>query len=94
MKQKRFIHVGFSFDGSEPPISEIEKAFNKASDWLRYESHCWILHTAADMVVWQDRIRKIPGLPKNTSFLLIEFSKTGGYMEKWVWDWLKERSDK
>jgi hypothetical protein len=91
MKSKRFVHIGFNFEGGDPPVLEMEKTFNKAGDWIRYDAHCWILYTALDLNVWRDRIRKIPGM-EEASFMLVEFDKSAGWMEKWIWEWIEERS--
>ena len=86
---KRFVHVGFSFTG-EPPIDAIEKVFDKAVDWMRYDSHCWILYTALPLNRWRNRLRTIPELSNDSSFLLTESDSHSGYQQTWVWDWFKE----
>lgn len=90
---KRFVHVGFSFTG-KPPLDAIQQAFDKADDWMRYDSHCWILYTGLSSETWRNRLHKIPGLDEDASFLLVEFDKYVGYQQEWVWDWLqKDRSE-
>ncbi len=96
MSRKRFVHIGFNFEGQTPPITELEKTFNRAIDWLRYDSTGWILYTALPLDTWRDRIRNTPGIAQNVGFLLTEFEDSAsysGYMQNWIWDWLsKDRS--
>jgi hypothetical protein len=87
---KRFLHVGFNFEGTIPPINEMEKTFNLASDWIRYNLTGWVLYTGASMEVWRDRIHNIEGMDKNISFLIVEFDQFSGYQEEWVWEWLQK----
>ena len=88
----RFIHMGLSFKKKPPPNDELEKLFNKALDWLRYDWHCWIIYTSTDIEIWRDRILKVPGLKASNSFFLCAFDAKSyaGYMHQWVWDWLKK----
>jgi hypothetical protein len=90
MTARRFVHVGFNFGESKPPLSELEKLFNGAQDWMRYRDTCWILRTGRKLDDWRDRIRKT--VSPETSFLLVEFDHRAdaGYMQQWVWDWLNK----
>ena len=91
----RFVHVGFDFTTASPPIAALEATFKKARDWLRYDSHCWILYTSTDLDTWRDRIKNTTGIVNEDSFFLCEFTETSGYMNEWVWKWLaKDRSQK
>ena len=85
----RFVHVGFNVGGAVP-VTALEKVFDKASDWIRYNSHCWILYTRTDLDTWRDRIRKLPQIKDTDSFLLCEINVNvrSGYMEEKVWEWL------
>ena len=87
----RFVHVGLNFSaGGAPPADELEKIFNTAQDWVRYDMHCWLLYTTTELDVWRDRIRKSPAIKEKDSFFLCEFElgKHSGYQTKMVWDWL------
>jgi hypothetical protein len=88
----RFVHIGFSFTGTEPPIKALGETFNNALDWVRYDHHCWILYTTTELDTWRDRIRNTPGVLPGDSFFLTEFQpgKHSGYMHEWVWTWLSK----
>lgn len=92
-KSGYFIHIGFNFTG-EVPVKALEKLFDSALDWLRYDTHCWLLYTTTDLDTWRDRIRKTPGILPADSFFLCEFRLTdySGYMHEMVWEWLKKRT--
>lgn len=90
----RFVHVGFSFrSGILPPATELEKVFGSAGDWLRYDLHCWILHTAVPLDELRERIRKSPVLSEADSFFLCEFEPTkySGYQNSMVWEWIQQK---
>jgi hypothetical protein len=88
----KLIHVGFNFTGI-PPVGALEKVFAGAIDWLRYDYRCWILYTTTDLDTWRDRIRKVPGLGAKDSFFLCEIADYSGYMNTWVWQWLRNKRD-
>jgi hypothetical protein len=85
----RFVHVGFRFNGPEP-IEQLEKTFGSALNWLRYDTHCWIIHTTTDLDTWRDRIRNTPGVLEEDMFFLAEFTAHSGYMDQTSWDWIKK----
>jgi hypothetical protein len=87
----RFVHVGFSF-AEAPPVTELEKLFSKALDWVRYDAHCWILYSNTELETWRDRIRNLPSIKGSDSFFLCEFDRGGysGYQHKLVWDFLNK----
>jgi len=93
MKQKRFVHVGFNFEDSAPPTKQLEAAFDKASDWLRYGTQNWILYTGLELDEWRDRIYKIKGIgDKDVSILLVDFGETySGYLSDSEWKWLNKK---
>ena len=93
--RKRYVHIGFNYEDATAPIDELEKTFNKAVDWLRYDAHCWILYTGLELDVWRDRIRNTKGITENTGFVLTEFNaeRTSGWVEEWIWDWLTKKRD-
>ena len=87
----RFVHVGFSVSG-KLPVASLDKLFAKALDWIRYDTHCWILYTTTDLDTWRDRIRALPGIKSSDGFLLLEVdvSQRSGYLPKLVWEWLQK----
>jgi hypothetical protein len=98
MAARRFVHVGFCFKGDatrQLPIDALEELFGKARDWMRYDFHCWILYTSADLSVWRDRIKKVPGIEPSDNFFLCEFAanRYAGYQQKWFWEWLRKERD-
>ena len=78
----RFIHIGIGTSG-EIPVEALERLFQTALDWMRYDSHCWILYSNTELEIWRDRIRKIEGMKAGTSYMLCEFdaSQTSGYLK-------------
>jgi hypothetical protein len=84
----RFVHVGFSFSGQEPPAAELEAIFSTAMDWVRYDVHCWILYTTTELETWRDKIRSSPAIKAQDSFFLCDFTAYSGYQHKLVWDFL------
>jgi hypothetical protein len=92
MASAKFIHIGFIFTGP-PPIEALEKVFQGALDWLRYEPHCWIIYTTTDIDTWRNRIHNTAGIQTLDSFFMCEFERNSVYMHQWVWDWVgKDRS--
>jgi len=99
MNEMRFLHLGVRFEDSSAPNREaIEAVLNKAKDWFRYASNCWIIYTTKDAQTWSDRLRKVPGMEGHTSFLICEMSlgrkeKRAGWLPKEAWDWIdKDRT--
>lgn len=91
----RFVHVGFNFTKSSPPVSELEQLFNKAKDWMRYSECCWILYTHLRLETWRDRIRRCKGIADSDSFFLcvVHPNEYTGYLQEDTWEWIhKERS--
>ncbi len=99
----RFVHIGFNLQDQAPSNKDLEGIFNTAIDWLRYDSHCWILYTTTELDTWRDRIRKVfdakaeailPGepKPKTPTFLLFEIdvNERSGWAYQWIWDWLSK----
>ena len=97
MAHARFVHVGLHYNGPVP-IQKLEETFNKARDWFRYDTHCWVLYTSVDLNTWRERLRTIDELKSGGFFFLCEFApKSGsgyaGFMGQDFWDWLqKDRS--
>jgi hypothetical protein len=91
----RFVHVGFSFSSGTPSTDELEKTFNLALDWVRYDTHCWILYTSTELDTWRDRIRNVSIIKPTDSFFLCEFErgKYSGYQHKVVWDFMAKQRE-
>ena len=88
----RFVHVGIA--STVPTVEALEKTFNKALDWVRYSSNCWILYTATGLDTWRDLIRNTPGVKSENSFFLCEFTQYSGYQQRVVWDFLRKHQKK
>ncbi len=89
----RFVHVGIHC-GGPVPVERLEKRFETAIDWVRYDPSCWILYTTTELNTWRERIKDIIG-PGNYVFLCVfdatEAGETyAGFMKKSVWDWLSQ----
>ena len=85
----KFVHVAFNFEGTDPPIKELEGLFSAALDWVRYGNESWILYTTTELDTWRDRIRATKAVPGEVSFLLVEFGDYySGYLHDWIWEWL------
>lgn len=87
----RFVHIGLSFSGAAP-VAELENVFNLALDWVRYDTHCWILYSNTELDTWRDRIKKIAAV--STSFLCeferVSGTKYSGYQREAVWNFLNK----
>lgn len=84
----RFVHVGIGV--LIPPVEQLEKMFGNAMDWLRYDSHCWIIYTSTELDIWRDRIRTVVA---SGSFFLCEFEAGAysGYPKPDAWKWLQKQ---
>jgi hypothetical protein len=73
-------------------ISQIEDVFNKAAYWMRYATNCWVLYTTLDLGTWRDRVRAIPGMEKESVFV-IEFDpdEASGWLPEWMWKEFNKR---
>ncbi len=84
----RFIHITFEL---VQPTAALEKTFSAAHDWIRVNSHMWILYSNTDLDTWRDRIRRTPGIiMESNGFFLSEFEagKYSGYQNDATWAWL------
>lgn len=86
----RFIHIGFKFSGVVPPMADLEKVFNLALDWIRFDTHCWIVYSNTELDTWRDRIRNIDSIGASDAFFLTEFNSYSGYQTKDVWEFLQK----
>jgi hypothetical protein len=90
-----FLHLGVRFGDSDTPSrKDIERVLNGAKDWYRYAPNCWLIYTGKDAETWGKRIKAIPGMEEDTSFLLCEISldsdKRYGWLADRVWQWIKK----
>jgi hypothetical protein len=86
-----FLHLGVRFEGSKAPDTDaIESVLNKAKDWYRYTSNCWIIYTKLDASTWTDRLKKIPGMENHAQFFVSELNldNRSGWASQDLWDWL------
>jgi hypothetical protein len=88
----RFVHVAFGFSAGEPSVADLEKVFNTALDWIRYDIHGWILYTSTELDIWRDRIHNSPLIKPQDTFFLCEFEKGkySGYQTQTVWEFLNK----
>lgn len=94
MANARYLHISFKFHGL-PKVKSLEGVFDKALDWYRYASNCWIIRTTRSPTVWYDRLK--PHLAPDDSLFICEINLENhqGWMEKDFWDWLeKDGGDK
>jgi hypothetical protein len=87
-----FLHISFSFR-SVAKVQELEPAFNKAKDWIRYAPNCWLVYTTSTTARWLARLK--PYLADNDVVMIIKIPPTDldenidGWLPKWVWHWIE-----
>ncbi len=84
-----FLHVGFNWSGPSK-LDELEPVFNKAKDWLRYAPNCWILWTGLTPQVWYTRLKPFVGKDDRLFICKLDTTVRQGWLEPWIWDWLKK----
>lgn len=95
---KKFLHLAVKVNIDETLSqrqSEVQGVLDKAADWFRYATNCWIIYTTYDAEVWNQRLEKIPWMTKNGFFIVeIDISNRSGYLSRSAWDWIiKARND-
>jgi hypothetical protein len=90
---KKYLHVGFWFEGKPLDNSKLIDIFDEADDWLRYAPSCWILFTDKNQEYLVDKIRNIE--KHNHSLLIFEvtFKNRQGWLTDEVWEWLAKKRD-
>jgi hypothetical protein len=88
---KRFMHIAFKFSDGNPKISELKPVFDKAVDWFRYASNCWIVWTSSSAEEWYKRLK--PHLTdKDRVFIVaIDPEERQGWMSPSFWDWINKK---
>ena len=87
---ERYFHVGFNFEGRDPPAKKIQEAFDKALDWVKYAPNCYILYTMKDEDIWYRRLREIVHEDDTIFVVELKIENRNGWLPKSVWAWLKK----
>lgn len=87
-----FLHVGFAFK-NPPRVDELEPIFNKARDWIRYDTHCWIVWTSSSPQRWLARLQPILSPTDGVLIVRIDLSTRAGQLPKSMWTWIKEHQE-
>lgn len=90
---KKYLHVGFGFEGKPLDNSKLIDIFDEADDWLRYAPSCWILFTDKNPGYWVDKIRNIGNHNHSLLVLELNFKNREGWLTEEVWDWLAKKRD-
>jgi hypothetical protein len=87
-----FLHISFDFSGP-PKIKELKPVFDKALDWYRYTSNCWIVWSTNDAERWYARLK--PLLDDGDTMLIIpfEFSPMTGFASQDSWDFFAKHHE-
>ena len=83
----QYLHLSVNFaeiDNSD----QIEKALDRASDWLRYMPYCWLIYTAQPPRIWYDRLRPMLGNRDHLLIVTVELDERAGWLPKSVWEWI------
>src|SRR5436190_18813997 len=84
---RRFLHI--AFDAILLDYEELEKTFDKALDWYRYSSNCWIVWTSSSPEKWYARLRKHLGEGEHVFICELNISERSGWMPRRFWRFLK-----
>jgi hypothetical protein len=92
----KFFHIGINYGVREPNLAELAPVFNKALDWIRYASNCWVVYTSSELGVWYQRLK--PVLHDDDSLFICEIAMYGdgnsmaitGYLPMFVWEWFRK----
>lgn len=89
MARTRFLHIGFDFKG---PVKtkELEPAFNKGVDWIRYSPACWIVHTTSNPSRWYERLNPLLGPDDSVFICELNMHHRFGKFPKWAWEWINK----
>ncbi len=89
MRDKKFLHLTVSAGAFEKEA--VEKELDRATDWVRYGTGCWILYSGKTAATWYHRLIAIPGM-RSTNFFICELNLTNraGWLKKSVWDWINQ----
>jgi hypothetical protein len=87
---KQFLHISFKFSDGGPKITELKPVFDKAIDWFRYASNCWIVWTSSPADKWYERLKPHISDADNMFIVGINLSERQGWMSQAFWDWINE----
>ena len=90
MTTGQFLHIAINFKSGAAKMKELEPAFNKALDWLRYAPNCWIVWTTSDPAKWYARLK--PVLDEADTFFIckIDIDTRYGWLPKSTWNWINK----
>jgi hypothetical protein len=88
MAEKQFLSVTFKFADGDTKIAELKPVFNKATDWFRFSSTCWIIWTGRSAEKWYELLR--PHITDKDSMFIVklDLSERQGWVSKSMWEWL------
>jgi hypothetical protein len=69
----------------------IEKKFDLALDWFRFNSTCWIVYSSKDAETWYSRLKEFVNPGGKLFVCRLDPSDRQGWLPKPFWDWLKEK---
>jgi hypothetical protein len=94
MAERRFLHISFKWDNGDPKIAQLKPVFDRAPDWFRYTSNCWVVWTSLSAEKWYERLRPFLTDADTLFIVKLDVSERQGWLSKSMWDWLdKERKD-
>jgi hypothetical protein len=94
---ERFLHISCMF---KEPLdkergAEMRLVFDKAIDWMRYGSNCWIVYTNSTTDKWYYRLRDVMRANEMLFIVEIDVSSAQGLLRTWMWRWLQfDRSER
>jgi hypothetical protein len=88
------LHITFyDFVATPEIMGALERTFNSAADWLRYDEKCWLLWTNRSPEDWKERIAQTPGLPTGFGVLILTVQRgienRSGFAHRIIWDFFK-----
>ena len=88
----KFLHIAFNFYNRPVKTTELEPVFNKAFNWARYASNCWIVNTDLTPQAWYNLLK--PHLHADDSVLICEINLNNryGYLPQNIVDWINQNS--
>jgi hypothetical protein len=79
----------FPKSGVDP--KRIEKKFDLARDWFRFNSTNWVIETNKDADTWYARLKEFVQPGGNLFICKLDISDRQGWMPRTFWDWLRPR---
>jgi hypothetical protein len=69
----------------------IEKKFNLARDWFRFNPTSWVIYTNKDADTWASRLKEFVQPGGKLFICKLDVSDRQGWLPKAFWDWLRKR---